>query len=568
VTNHYELKETADQAWDSLQFEKAAGLYEQVAAVAPVGDRYALLSRAASCIAATDDWPEAGIMFVRIAERMESYKRENAYQNAWRCFAAAGMWRQAAEAIEAVQREDFERDIYDAAGKLWERAGDCDKAIASYESVGRFAKAERLRGIRSYNSDEGQSLFSWLHKYAERSPLGEAYWELGDICAAVRVYIESGRLSDLETFHSSWRDAFQSLPQIGPYVGPCQQLSLFELAGQTEKSSEAREEVIRAERDALFRIVDQNRYVPEENRQVPDGASPTDYIRYISTMRYDYIESCADAFIKAGQYKSAQACLEQALVEYKRAGNEWIHRSPQTIRMLMAVTSYLAGDFSTALRHLCESDYIGADRAAFEALVHMGLHDYRLAAESAAAGIKSLIASEYDHSNTYTVCERLVTVASLYGLADDEEAKRQWFRKAEEMERRQGQWADAVYTYSRFHMFDEVERICREEDELDVAAYLYERAGQQENAARILEEMAGIHPERARTEPTEEREPSVRPGMTSMGCPACSAEVPVGDSFCGECGHAIGRICPNCGAETKPDKKFCGQCGQAIANSR
>lgn len=51
-----------------------------------------------------------------------------------------------------------------------------------------------------------------------------------------------------------------------------------------------------------------------------------------------------------------------------------------------------------------------------------------------------------------------------------------------------------------------------------------------------------------------------------LSCPSCSAEVELGQKFCGECGTNVlaKPECPSCGAEVAPSKKFCGECGTKL----
>ena len=53
-----------------------------------------------------------------------------------------------------------------------------------------------------------------------------------------------------------------------------------------------------------------------------------------------------------------------------------------------------------------------------------------------------------------------------------------------------------------------------------------------------------------------------------MTCAACGSENPVGKSFCGDCGAALGSACPSCGAENPADKRFCGDCGGALGTAQ
>ena len=51
----------------------------------------------------------------------------------------------------------------------------------------------------------------------------------------------------------------------------------------------------------------------------------------------------------------------------------------------------------------------------------------------------------------------------------------------------------------------------------------------------------------------------------SSACRSCSAEVPTGAKFCGQCGAPQALHCPACGTLTsQPDQRFCLECGAAI----
>src|SRR5207247_1573243 len=50
-------------------------------------------------------------------------------------------------------------------------------------------------------------------------------------------------------------------------------------------------------------------------------------------------------------------------------------------------------------------------------------------------------------------------------------------------------------------------------------------------------------------------------------CPACQAETPARNKFCGECGGPLPTACPACGHQNPPGHKFCGECGAALAGA-
>jgi class 3 adenylate cyclase/tetratricopeptide (TPR) repeat protein len=55
--------------------------------------------------------------------------------------------------------------------------------------------------------------------------------------------------------------------------------------------------------------------------------------------------------------------------------------------------------------------------------------------------------------------------------------------------------------------------------------------------------------------------------VSSVVCPACSAENEEGRKFCGECGGSLARACPACGTANGPAAKFCGECGASLVEA-
>ena len=49
-----------------------------------------------------------------------------------------------------------------------------------------------------------------------------------------------------------------------------------------------------------------------------------------------------------------------------------------------------------------------------------------------------------------------------------------------------------------------------------------------------------------------------------MRCPACEAEVPADNKFCGACGARLPAACSACGHRNPPTQKFCGECGAKL----
>ena len=107
---------------------------------------------------------------------------------------------------------------------------------------------------------------------------------------------------------------------------------------------------------------------------------------------------------------------------------------------------------------------------------------------------------------------------------------------------------------------EDVERVAREEDEIECAIIAYEAAGKPGEAARIYEEIAGEDVSSPAAVVLESSEPAVETseGLTrrcSCGeslqphwklCPACGKQVELICS-CGEALKASWRLCPTCG---------------------
>ncbi len=54
---------------------------------------------------------------------------------------------------------------------------------------------------------------------------------------------------------------------------------------------------------------------------------------------------------------------------------------------------------------------------------------------------------------------------------------------------------------------------------------------------------------------------------SKVSCPACRAENPAGQKFCGECGARLPLVCSACQAPNPSANKFCGECGAKLAGS-
>jgi hypothetical protein len=55
--------------------------------------------------------------------------------------------------------------------------------------------------------------------------------------------------------------------------------------------------------------------------------------------------------------------------------------------------------------------------------------------------------------------------------------------------------------------------------------------------------------------------------VSELRCPACQADNPVSNKFCGECGTRLPAACPACGHANPAGPKFCGECGAPLAGA-
>lgn len=85
-------------------------------------------------------------------------------------------------------------------------------------------------------------------------------------------------------------------------------------------------------------------------------------------------------------------------------------------------------------------------------------------------------------------------IAGIYDELGDTTSTERVLHTAEAQLRAVGLWADALGMYYDAKRLGDLERVAREEDELECAAIAYEAAGISGEAARIYEEMAGTGP--------------------------------------------------------------------------
>ena len=145
--------------------------------------------------------------------------------------------------------------------------------------------------------------------------------------------------------------------------------------------------------------------------------------------------------------------------------------------------------------------------------------------------------------------------------------------KTAECYKRAGDLETAAQSFEEAGKFKEAAALAEDAGDNQWAVRLYEQALAEENLTETEEEWIGTTLERLRgtaagpsaseTVPDDLEQVHVESSGACI-CPECGAELSGDDSFCGDCGCALGSVCANCGAEIREGKKFCGKCGQQV----
>ena len=185
-------------------------------------------------------------------------------------------------------------------------------------------------------------------------------------------------------------------------------------------------------------------------------------------------------------------------------------------------------------------------------------------------------------SETYYDCwfySRHLGVASLYEEAGDRTAANVFLQKTERKWRMEGRWQAVLGLYFDLSRLSDVERVAREEDELECAIIAYEAVNLPAEAARVCDEIGGKTKGEIKTDTKkispglgkvgshsrpQEASPKETPG--DMVCPGCDAEVKANWLECPECGASLKETaCQNCGELLEPHWKGCPACQTDIA---
>ena len=147
--------------------------------------------------------------------------------------------------------------------------------------------------------------------------------------------------------------------------------------------------------------------------------------------------------------------------------------------------------------------------------------------------------------------------------------------------RSRGLWLYEGVFYLIREDYENFDRVCIEEDELEVAALWYEQANMPERAAKIYDLMgqsgksgkaqsegAKQKPQDAAKPDSDSREESDRSDFDQPVCPQCGAEIKRHWTVCPKCDADLQqRKCRNCGEPLEPDWKRCPVCRMDVTSS-
>jgi len=486
--------------------------------------------------------------------------------------------RKAAESYYPVRE-------FDCVAKMYGKLGETQRAVDCYNLAKRPIKAGRLEGEKAYDIKETFSVYEILesprwygwglsaeaHETEAVNFTAELYATLGDLYLAIVSYLDSG----IEPPFQCWRFRnnppysqeemasdpdvwFFKPPQTYPTLGifawnPKWTVDLAERDGRSEVAASLQEEIA---------------------------------ARFGNYSEKDIDRDYHDCIIMR-----VEKCLEKGVIPLAvELYDEWIEKiedsdCPDSGLFFASTLFYTAGDMNRTLEALDEWYKYVKDHPS-ESKRHIKNIDNLLRLETlalwrlgkikeAAKCFEGLVRNAADRCDfekeqgaggydLYNYEPDLVALATLRELAGDNSGRNEALNAYELVCRAEGRWVYPVVEYYFRGMLNEMERVCRDEDELDVAAHLYERAGKTDDAARILEEMTGTDPIVIGKEENVDQQDSFE-GQTTLGiCPGCKSSVSYGDRFCGYCGHLLEKVCSGCGAIVSGDKKFCTNCGTQL----
>ena len=471
-----------------------------------------------------------------------------------------------------------------AVAKMYQRLGKPQQAIDCYKLAKRPTKVRRVEGEKVYNIKETLSICSLLevpewycvgrgYSQKEVDFVAELYATLGDPYLAIITYLESGMEApfdywlhrDKEQKTTEW-DAtswFVKPPAMSPTLGKC--------GWNAEWAADLAERDGKPEIAATIRKI-----ISDRSRHYQDA--------------YDDGED-----VEVDSLRDAERSLESGLVtvavsKYK----EWhSHRQCSWSKdwglLLAPPLFYTAGDMTAMLDALKEWRRY-ADEHPDKARSHVAtvnnlsrlevLALWRLGQiEDAAVCFENFVRETSNrrdwekercyglgciYYDIYQYTNDLSALATLWELACNEAKRDEILQTYELVTRSQGYWSSPVIEYYFRKMYDKMERVCREEDELDVAAYLYERADKIDDAARIYEDISGKSGTENVTDESTIVEKDTASDERQLKKCACGEALQPYWKVCPACGKKLDMVC-SCGEPLKEGWKLCPACGKEIA---
>lgn len=275
------------------------------------------------------------------------------------------------------------------------------------------------------------------------------------------------------------------------------------------------------------------------------------HLRSHSSEQKAAYSNAADCYIEAGDYARACAMLEKMDNEAEPPINQW----------LLERVAKLYG--RAGLKKEAAAVYERSGRTA-KAKRTRGQHEYNL---EEARSLLHIILS-YDPS-CFSAEHRHVDPSTAV-------------KDIEEDVRKRGEWFLAAKSYFSEVRYEEFDRICFEEDELEIAALWYAQANMPERAAKIYDLMGqsdnksgNSHAEGAKQRPQDAAKPKSESTaeteegtLEQMVCPQCGAEVKPHWLICPRCNTRLKEAkCKNCGELLDPDWKRCPACMTPVTGS-
>jgi len=301
--------------------------------------------------------------------------------------------------------------------------------------------------------------------------------------------------------------------------------------------------------------------------------------------------------LRAATFHQEAEKASKVVAQYRTKAQEVIQASGGTLEKAFEHAANDAGAQESILEMLEDSEQYALALQLVETSKFRYLHSYKALraralyrpgqiAEAAAAAESVLFESKYSdavwlegYSPDY------LGIVSIYEKAGDEKSANRILRIAETQFLRIGLWQYTLGMYFDAGQLADLERVAREEDELECAIIAYEAANQPEEALRIYEEIAAKTQSREQSKTSGSKESESRKRSTSAhqersrtntggaqkkaaehACHNCGASVEADWVACPECAADLTELqCSACGEPLKPHWKRCPACGTMVA---